>query len=131
MKKKIFFFTLCFTFLLASVCFAYNPLADSRWQYLTNNNSTRVYCDTQSITYFDDGFTIWLCHHDPNDNPKKERYHFSNLAIGSSNRTFFVIADRIFNGNGKLIDSYDKPTTISTIYPNSLAELILNKFRRR
>ncbi len=131
MKKKILFFTLCFTFFLVSIGFAYNPLADRRWQHLcTTVDSQDVYCDTMSLTDLDDGFTIWVCYHSRNANPKKERYSFLNFGIGY-NRTYFIISNNDYNGNGKLVDSYSRVSRIFTIPPNSIVELILNKYRLR
>lgn len=72
MKKKVLFLTIFFVFMSISLCSAYNLLADRRWQYVTNTTTNaQVYCDTQSLSRFENGLKAWVCYYTPNTNPKR------------------------------------------------------------
>ena len=137
MKKKTLFLALCFVFIIVSTCFAaYNPLADRRWQYVTNTvNNAQVYCDTQSLSFYENGLKAWVCYYTPNTNPKKARYRMVYYGILYSSRSFCRYTDYTNDGNNKNVDSV-MPYILQIrgwepISPNSIVELIMNKYRRR
>lgn len=135
MKKKVLFLTIFFVFMSISLCSAYNLLADRRWQYVTNTTTNaQVYCDTQSLSRFENGLKAWVCYYTPNTNPKKARYNMVNYGILYSNRSYCRYSDSTSDGNGKHIQTV-MPYILEAvgwqpIAPNSIVEIIMNKYRR-
>ena len=136
MKKKTLFLTIYFVFIIVSTCFAaYNPLADRRWQFVTNTTTnSQVYCDTQSLTLYSNGLKAWVCYYTPNPNPKKARYNMVYYGIIYSSRSVCRYSDYTNDGNGNYVDSVMRDILQirgwEPIPPNSIVELIMNKYRR-
>ncbi len=135
LKKTVFILITFLSIFFSSIGYARCNLDLSRWQYVTNTTSNyQVYCDMQSLSRYEDGLKAWVCYYKPDVNPKKERYNMVYYGILYSTRSFCRYSDSTSDGNGKTIDS-TLPYMLNLIgwrpiSPNSIVEIIMNKYRR-